>query len=98
MRAYGKKILLEMIMEDRVGCIIETLDGSERPQTLMGKVIAIGEEVVGINVGDLVIAQVGVGDCYKDKHGKKYKSMDYHLSSIVFSESDREDAAQFKRI
>lgn len=98
MHVAGKKILCEMVLEDKATQLIQTLDGSDRPQTLLGKVLCIGDEVKTIKVGDYVLAQVGVGDCYKDGDGKKYKSMDAHLVSIAFDESEMEFSKQFKRI
>lgn len=98
MRAYGKKIVLEMILEERGSSLIQTLDGSDRPQSLVGKVVAIGSDAVDINVGDLVLAQVGVGSCYKDGDGKSYKSMDYTLADGVFDASEIERVKLFKRV
>ena len=98
MKSYGKKILLEMVLEERASTIISTLDGDERPQSIAGKVVSVGDDVAHIKVGDYVVAAVSVGECFKSYYGKKYKSMPAELAAIVFEEGEFEDAKHFKRI
>jgi hypothetical protein len=61
-------------------------------------VLAAGDEVKGIDIGDYVIANAAVGECFKDATGKKLKSMESNLIAAVFSPTELEYAKQLKRI
>jgi len=98
MRAVGDKVLMDMILEGKSTGLIQTLDGSDRPQSMLGLVISVGSNVTDIKAGDYVIAQVAVGSCYKDASGKKYKSADAKQIDAVFGEDEFELAKTFVRI
>jgi hypothetical protein len=98
MRAVSNKVIVEMILEARGSSVIQTLDGSSRPQTLLGKVIAIGCDVETIELGDLVISSPAIGEAWQDIDGKKFKSLEEKLAGLVFDKSELEYAKTIKRI
>jgi hypothetical protein len=98
MRAVSNKVIVEMILEARGSGVIQTLDGSNRPQTLLGKVIAIGWDVQTVDVGDLVISSPAIGEAWSDIDGKKFKSLEEKLVGLVFDESELDYAKTIKRI